>query len=71
MGTLITIIVFVVVIGFVISWTMRGRSRRRPEAGPTMPDLSTAEELQRVEQLHDEGKITDAEYHEARSRLMS
>ena len=64
MGTLITIIVFVVVIGFVISWMMRGRSRRRPDAGPTMPDLSTAEEIQRVEQLHDEGKITDAEYHE-------
>lgn len=71
MGTVITIIVFVVVIGFVISWTLRSRSRRRPEAGPTMPDLSTAEELQRVEQLHDKGEITDTEYHEARSRLMS
>jgi len=71
MGTLITIIVFVVVIGLVISWMMRGRSRRRPEAGPTMPDLSTAEEVMRLEQLHDAGELSDAEYREAKSKLLS
>lgn len=70
MYTLITIIVIVVVIGLVASWAMRGRSKR-PESGPTIPDLSIAEEVQRVEQLHDEGKMTDAEYHEARSKLLS
>jgi uncharacterized membrane protein len=71
MGTLITIIVFVVVIGLVISWTMRGRSKRRPEAGPTMPNLNTAEEVMRLDQLHDAGELTDAEYHEAKSKLLS
>lgn len=71
MNTLFTIIVVVVVFALVASWVMRGRSRRRPEAGPTIPDLGIAEEIQRVEQLHDEGKITDAEYHEARSKLLN
>ena len=71
MGTLITIIVFVVVVGFVISWTMRGRAKRRPETGPTMPNLDTAEEVMRLEQLHDAGELTDAEYHEAKSKLLS
>jgi hypothetical protein len=69
--SIITIIVFVIVIVLVVGWVMRGRSKRRPEAGPTMPDLGIAEEVQRVEQLHDEGKLTDAEYHEAKSKLLS
>ena len=72
MYSIITVIVVVIVFALVAYWALRGRSRkRRPEPGPTMPDLSTAEELQRVEQLHDEGKLTDAEYHEARSNLLS
>jgi uncharacterized membrane protein len=70
MFTFITVIVIVIVVGLVASWVMRGRSKR-PEAGPTIPDLSIAEEVQRVEQLHDEGKMTDAEYREAKSKLLS
>jgi len=68
--SLITIVVIVVVIALVASWAMRGRSKR-PAAGPTMPDLSIAEEVQRVEQLHDEGKMTDAEYRDAKSKLLT
>lgn len=71
MGTLVTIVVLVVVFGFVIAWVMRGRSRRRPATGPTIPDLSVATEVQRLAMLRDEGKITDAEYREAKSKLLS
>ena len=72
MYSIVTIIVIVVVIALVAGWVMmRGRGKKRPEAGPTMPDLSIAEEVQRVEQLHDAGEITDAEYREAKSRLLS
>jgi uncharacterized membrane protein len=70
MYSIVTIVVIVVVIALVASWVMRGRSKR-PEAGPTMPDLSVAEEVQRVEQLHDQGKMTDEEYREAKSKLLS
>jgi septation ring formation regulator EzrA len=71
MGSLITIVVVVIVIALVAGWVMRGRKTRRPEAGPMIPDLSIAEEVQRIEQLHDAGEMTDAEYHEAKSRLLS
>jgi uncharacterized membrane protein len=69
--SVVTVVVIVIVIALVAGWVMRGRGRKRPEAGPTMPDLSIAEEVQRVEQLHDAGEITDAEYREAKSRLLS
>ena len=72
MYSIITVIVVVIVFALVAYWLLRGRGKkRRPEAGPTMPDLGTAEEVVRLEQLHDAGKLTDAEYHEARSRLLS
>jgi uncharacterized membrane protein len=70
-GTLITIIVFVVVFGFVIAWAMRGRKKKQPDAGPTMPDLSVAEEVMRLEQRHDAGELTDTEFHAAKSKLLS
>jgi uncharacterized membrane protein len=70
--SIITVIVVVIVFALVAYWALRGRGKQsRPEAGPTMPDLSTAEEVMKLEKLHDEGTITDAEYHEARSRLLS
>jgi septation ring formation regulator EzrA len=71
MYSIVTIIVIVVVIALVAGWVMRGRGKKLPEAGPTMPDLSIAEEVQRIEQLHDAGEMTDAEYREAKSKLLS
>ena len=71
MYSIVTIIVIVVVIALVAGWAMRGRGKKRPETGPTMPDLSIAEEVQRIEQLHDAGEMTDAEYREAKSKLLS
>lgn len=71
MGTIITIVVVGVVFGFVIAWVMRGRSRRGPESGGTMPDLSIATEIERLDQLRDAGEITEAEYREAKSKLLS
>jgi len=70
-GTIITIIVFVVVFGFVIAWVMRGRRKQRPEQGGTIPDLSIATEVQRLEQLRDAGEISEAEFREAKSKLLS
>jgi len=68
----VTPIVIGLVIVAVLVWALRGRpSGRRPDAGPTIPDLSVATEIQRLEQLRDAGEITEAEFRAAKSKLLS
>jgi len=70
--SIVTPLVIGVVIALVLFWALRGRaSRRRPQEGPTVPDLSVATEIQRLEQLRDAGEITEAEFREAKSKLLS
>jgi len=71
MWTLVSIGVFVVVIVLVVVWWGKGKNKTKPQTGPAVPNLTTAEDIVRIEELHDQGKMTDEEYHAAKARLLS
>ena len=70
MWTLVSMGVFVFVIVLVVVWFGKGK-KKQPEVGPSVPNLTTAEDIVRIEELHDQGKMTDEEYHAAKARLLS
>jgi len=71
MWTLVSMGVFVFVIVLVVVWFGKGKKKKQPETGPAVPNLATAEDIVRIEELHDQGKMTDEEYHAAKARLLS
>jgi uncharacterized membrane protein len=70
MWTWITIAVVVVIAVLVVAWFGRGK-KAKPEAGPTVADLGTAEDMVRLDEMRERGEISDEEYHAAKAKLLS
>jgi uncharacterized membrane protein len=70
MWSLISIGVIVLIVVLVGAWYSRGRTKKG-EDGPMVGNLGTAEDVMRLDQMHEQGKISDEEYHAARSKLLS
>jgi uncharacterized membrane protein len=70
MWTWVTIAIVVVVVVLVVGWFGRGK-KSKPQAGPTVADLGTAEDMVRIEEMRQRGEISDEEYHAAKAKLLS